>query len=86
MTKAGVKIEFYLGQRVRMKDGGHIGTIYAMESRGEGIQLCVSLEQPIIIPKSKHIEKDIYIHTQCLHVLEFEPVDEQERDPEEVMG
>ena len=71
---AGVKIEFYLGQKVRLKrDNCLVGTLQGLNLDDNGIYATVVLDAPIISPAYKKFKKT-EIHHQTVHILEIEAV------------
>lgn len=85
--KAGIQINFYLGQKVRLKSDGRTGTLLILDGtkRGdEGIMATVFLDVPYHYPASED-HREFYIHDQTVRILEIEPVVDIE-DPEEVLG
>lgn len=74
MMTAGVKIEFYLGQKVRLKnDEGRVGTLQGLSLDDHGINATVVLDEPIIIPPHNGF-REHHIHNQNVHILEIEAV------------
>lgn len=85
--KAGIQINFYLGQKVRLKEDGRTGTLLVLDgtNRGdEGIQATVFLDVPYRFPSTKN-NREFFIHSQTVGLLDIEPVTDVE-DPEEILG
>lgn len=86
--RAGISINFHLGQRVVITADharGKTGRLIVLDMRGdEGIQGTVCLDEPIIIPASDGF-KEIHIHSQTLSLLDFAPVYEAGPDEEDVL-
>ncbi len=84
--RVGVKLDFYLGQKVRLKRDGRTGELTDLTMRGsEGIQATVYLDEPYRHPEMKLGEETFRAYTincQTVHILEIEPVievDDQRR-------
>ena len=85
--KAGIQINFYLGQKVRLKEDGRTGTLLILDgtNRGdEGIQATVVLDVPYHFPSTEN-NREFFIHNQTVGLLDIEPVIDVE-DPEEILG
>lgn len=86
--KAGIQLDFYLGQKVRLKRDGRTGTLLILDAtnRGdEGIQATVFLDAPYSFSSVLDEKRMVTIYSQTVGLLDIEPVTE-ESDPEEVMG